>query len=98
MSSRETTILSYAVFWPHVLAMEYTAAGAIVLSSRTQVISDCDILMCVTPPSELVQCSPSLKGKFVVAWIGEILRRKLTCSMLLNEALLPYPYRKSYKY
>ena len=32
-----------------------------------------DVIVAVTPPSELIGCNPSLKDKFVVAWIGKLL-------------------------
>jgi len=52
---------------------EYVRSGAVVYSGRTQVIKEADVIVAVTPPSELVNCSPSLRNKFVVAWIGKLL-------------------------
>jgi len=54
------------------LDADYADSGAILLDSRAEVIEAAEMIVTVTPPSELAAASPSLKGKWLVCWIGKL--------------------------
>jgi len=51
---------------------EYAAAGAQIVS-RDEVVTGCNVLLCVNPCSEIRNCDSRLQGKWAVAWIGKLL-------------------------
>jgi len=51
---------------------QYMDSGCIIKESREDVISGSHVINTVMPTTELLECSPLLKDKFVICWIGKL--------------------------